>query len=51
MITITNNGANTPFSLAIDRRQIDRAMSPGLSLLTVWPGRGKVLDLECSVRP
>lgn len=48
---VFEDGTDSPFALAIDRRQLDRAMDPGRCRLTVWTRRGKVLDLDCDVRP
>lgn len=47
---VFEDGTDTPFSIAIDKRQIDRAVEPGRCRMTVWTERGKVLDLACAVR-
>lgn len=47
---VFEDGSDAPFSIAIDRRQIDRAMEPGQCLLAVWTARGKVLTLPCTIR-
>lgn len=48
---VFDDGTDSPFALTIDRRQIDRAVSPGPSRLTVWTRLGGcVLDLPCETR-
>lgn len=48
---VFEDGTDMPFSIAIDKRQIDRALQPSECRLTVWvEGRGKVVDLPCTVR-
>lgn len=48
---VFEDGTDSPFSVAIDRRQIDRAMAPaGSCRLTVWMPTGLALDLPCEVR-
>lgn len=47
---VFDDGTSSPFSIAIDKRQVDRAMQPGATRLAVWTQRGKVLELPCVVR-
>ncbi|WP_164964326.1 hypothetical protein [Rubrivivax sp. JA1026] len=47
---VFEDGSASPFSIAIDKRQMDRAALPGRCRLAVWTQRGKVLDLACRVR-
>jgi hypothetical protein len=47
---VFDDGTSSPFALAVDRRQIDRAIEPGSRRLTVWTERGQVIDLQCMVR-
>lgn len=47
---VFEDGTDSPFSLAVDKLQTDRAMSPGRCRLAVWTARGRVLDLACEVR-
>lgn len=47
---VFEDGTDTPFSLAVDKRQVDREMAPGTCRLTVWTALGKQLDLACEVR-
>jgi hypothetical protein len=48
---VFEDGADTPFSVSIDRRQVDRAMTPGSCRLLVYTERGLQIDLLCEVRP
>lgn len=45
---VFEDGSDTPFSIAIDKRQTDRAMQPGPCQLAVWTQRGKQLQLPCT---
>ena len=47
---VFEDGTETPFSVAIDPRQIERALTPGHCTLTVWISRGKILTLPCQVK-
>ena len=48
---VFEDGTHSPFALTIDKRQVDRAMTPGRCRLTVWTRlAGKVLDLACQVK-
>ena len=48
---VFEDGTDSPFSVAVDKRQVDRTMQPGKARLTVWTRLvGKVLDLPCTVR-
>lgn len=47
---VFEDGTNTPFSVAVDRRQTDRAMESGRCILSVWTRAGKMLELPCEVR-
>jgi len=46
---VFNDGSDAPFALAVDLRQIDRALDPGLCRLTVWTEAGQQLDFACEV--
>lgn len=47
---VFEDGTDCPFSVAVDPRQIDRALESGRARLTVWTVRGLQLDLACEVR-
>lgn len=47
---VFDDGSDTPFSLSLDKRQVDRSMTPGQCRLTVWTQEGLVLDMPCDVR-
>lgn len=47
---VFDDGTDAPFSLTLDKRQTDRAMSAGCCPLTVWTARGKVMALQCEVK-
>jgi len=47
---VFEDGTQSPFSVAIDRKQLDRKLEPGRCRLTVWSRRGKEIDLACVVR-
>lgn len=47
---VFEDGSDSPFALALDKRQVDRAMTPGRCRLTVWTPDGLALDLPCDVR-
>ena len=47
---VFEDGTDSPFSVAIDHKQLDRKLEKGACTLTVWTSRGKVLDLACVVR-
>lgn len=47
---VFEDGTETPFSLTIDARQVDRVVRPGFFALALWTQRGKVLSLPCEVR-
>ncbi len=46
---VFEDGTDSPFALAIDRRQVDRAMTPGTCTLAVWTSRGLQIELPCTV--
>lgn len=48
---VFEDGTTSPFSIAIDKRQVDRKMESGRCRLMVWTqSGGKVLDLSCDVK-
>lgn len=47
---VFEDGTQSPFSVALDPRMIDRAVKPGPGRLTVWTSAGKQLDLPCVTR-
>lgn len=47
---VFEDGTDSPFFLAIDKRQTDRAMQDGDCVLAIWTEAGKVLELPCIVR-
>lgn len=47
---VFEDGSDSPFSLAIDKRQTDRAMQDGDCVLAVWTEAGKVLELPCQIK-
>lgn len=47
---VFEDGTDSPFSVAIDKKQLDRKLEKGSCRLAVWTSRGKVLDLACVVR-
>lgn len=47
---VFEDGTSSPFSLALDKRQIDRVLSRGNGIpLTVWTQRGKVLSFTSTI--
>lgn len=46
---VFDDGTATPFSIAIDKRQVDWAMQPGRAVLTVWVPAGKTLELPLEI--
>lgn len=48
---VFEDGTSSPFSVALDPRQIDRALEPGRCWLHVWTRRGREMDLVCRVKP
>lgn len=46
---VFEDGTSTPFSLAIDKQQVDRVLKNGTTKLAVWTTKGKVLELDCAV--
>lgn len=47
---VFEDGTESPFAVAIDKRQVDRAVEPGWCVLSVWTPVGKALELMCTVR-
>lgn len=47
---VFDDGTEEPFFVTLDKRQVDRAMEPGVMRLTVWTNGGKHLDLSCTVK-
>lgn len=47
---VFDDGSDTPFSVAVDRQQFDRALTDGQCRLAVWTQAGKQLDLDCSIK-
>lgn len=48
---VFEDGTDFPFSIAIDKRQVDRVLKPGDCRLAVWTRLGgKVLELPCAIR-
>ncbi len=50
---VSTNYWDTPharFSVAVDRRQVDRKIEAGRCVLSVWTRVGKILELPCEVR-
>lgn len=48
---VFDDGTDSPFSLAIDPKQIDRALGKnGVAALTVWTSRGRELRLQCEIK-
>ena len=46
---VFDDRSSTPFSATIDRRQIDRPISPASTSLCIWTQRGKEFCLPCIV--
>jgi len=46
---VFEDGTDSPFALTIDRKQIDRFLTPGACQLTVWTQAGRVLTLQCNI--
>lgn len=46
---VFEDGTDSPFSITLDKRMIDRAMTSGQCAFTVWTARGLELDLPCYV--
>jgi hypothetical protein len=47
---VFDDGTESPFSISIDKRQLDRALEPGAAQLTVWVPAGKTLSLPLEIR-
>ena len=47
---VFEDGTSSPFAIAVDPRQIDRALDRGRTRLVVWTETGQQLDLDCLVR-
>lgn len=47
---VFDDGTDSPFCVSLDRRQLDRAMEPGSTQLTVWVPAGKTLSLPLEIR-
>ncbi len=46
---VFEDGSDSPFSISIDKRQLDRALTAGDALLTVWVPTGKTLSLPLKI--
>lgn len=46
---VFDDGSDSPFSISIDKRQLDRALEPGAAVLTVWVPTGKTLSLPLQI--
>ena len=46
---VFDDGTATPFSIAIDKRQLDRTLTTGRGVLTVWVPTGKTLELPLEI--
>lgn len=46
---VFEDGTDRPFVITLDKRQVDRAMTPGDTRLTVWTEAGEQADLPCTV--
>ena len=44
-----DDGTETPFCIAIDKRQLDRTLTTGRGVLTVWVPTGKTLELPLEI--
>lgn len=47
---VFDDGTDAPFSISIDKRQLDRALEPGSTVLTVWVPTGKTLMLPLEIQ-
>lgn len=47
---VFEDGTESPFAVALDKRQVDRKMEPGRAVFSVWTQGGKVLDFPCVIR-
>lgn len=47
---VFDDGSDSPFSISIDKRQLDRALAAGTGPLTVWVPAGKTLSLPLEIR-
>lgn len=47
---VFDDGSDVPFSISIDKRQLDRALQSGSGLLTVWVPTGKTLTLPLEIK-
>ena len=47
---VFDDGSDSPFSISIDKRQLDRSLAPGAALMTVWVPTGKTLSLPLVIR-
>ena len=46
---VFDDGTAMPFSIAIDKRQLDRTLTAGRGVLTVWVPTGKTLELPIEI--
>jgi len=46
---VFDDGSDSPFSISIDKRQLDRALEPVATVLTVWVPTGKTLSLPLQI--
>lgn len=47
---VFEDGTDSPFSVAIDRQQLDRVLENGKCRLAVWTRRGKEIDIACEIK-
>ena len=46
---VFDDGSATPFCIAIDKRQLDRTLTAGRGVLSVWVPTGKTLELPLEI--
>lgn len=47
---VFEDGSVSPFAVAIDKKQVDRTMTPGQCVLSVWTRAGKQMEMPCAVK-
>lgn len=48
---VFDDGSSAPFYIAIDKRQVDRSLSPdGKTRLAVWTEKGKQIEFDCYIK-
>ena len=46
---VFDDGTDAPFCISLDKRQLDRTLTTGRGVLTVWVPTGKTLELPLEI--